>query len=176
MVEYTPIVGIAIVLYAMSEILKRTVFKSNADMKAVIPYICAVVGACAAAIIFVINPSIISANNILDAVVMGALSGLLATGANQIYKQFLNLLTIAKSTSDDINNNVASMTTEEKKDYLTNVAVDVTKDLLNKLNEVSEESNGADGTVEIGDMQINVSGSSTSEANNTTTTDETKSS
>lgn len=167
MAEYTPIVGIAIVLYAVAEILKRSIFKNNADMKAAIPYVCVIIGAIAAAVIFVVNPSLVAANNILDATVMGVLSGLLATGAHQVYKQFYNLIAIAQSTKNEIDEAVEGMTYEEKKDYLTDVASEATKDLLNKLNEVSEKSNGADGTVEIGDLQINVKDSSTSEVDKT---------
>lgn len=141
MADFTPVVGIAVVLFAVAEILKRTVFKNNDDMKAVIPYFCAVVGAGAAAILYTVDPSLIpGSSNILDAVVSGAISGLLATGAHQIYKQFYKLMAIGKSTKEDIDKEVANMTTEEKKEYLTNVAADAVTDFLNKTNGVEEET------------------------------------
>lgn len=97
-----PVLGIAIVLFAVSEILKRTVFKDNADMKAVIPYVCAILGALIGVGLFMYDPSIMGTNNLLEAVVIGAVSGLVATGAFQIYRQFLNLMATAKAVEDEV--------------------------------------------------------------------------
>ena len=141
MAEYVPVLGIAIVLFALSEILKRTVLKNNDELKSVIPYFCAIVGAVAAAGLYAVDPSIISgANNILDAIVSGAISGLLATGAHQLYKQFYKLIAVGKSTKEDIDKEVSEMTADEKKEYLTGIATDMVTDVLNKVNGVEEES------------------------------------
>ena len=145
MENFAPVLGIVVILYAVSEILKRTVFKNNADMKAVIPFFCAIVGGIAGAVMFAVDSSLITnATNIIDAVFIGALSGLLATGANQVYKQFLNLLAIGKSTAEEVQKNVENMTEEEKKEYLTDVATDMAKDIIEKLDnddKKSEEAN-----------------------------------
>lgn len=147
MAEYTPVIGIAIVLFALSEILKRTVLKNNDDLKAVIPYFCAIVGAAAAAILYTVDTSYISgASNILDAVVSGAISGLLATGAHQLYKQFYKLIAVGKSTKEDIDKEVSEMTTDEKKEYLTGVATDMVTDVLNNVNGVEEASTDSEST------------------------------
>ena len=146
--EVAPVAGIAIILYVLSEIFKKTIFKNNPDMTALIPYICAILGACASVVIFVVDPTIIDVANTLDAVVAGAASGLLATGANQIYKQFYNLLAVAKSTKTDVDTAVANMTTEEKKEYIAGQVSDVLETVLDKVqdstsdttNEASSES------------------------------------
>lgn len=141
MADFTPIISIAIILYCLAEILKRTVLKSREDLRAVIPYVCAIIGAVGAAAMFAIDPELVDgASNIRDAIVSGAFSGLLATGANQVYKQFFNLFAIGKSITDEVNEEVANMTTEEKKDYITSVAAEMVTDILNKANGVDEDS------------------------------------
>ena len=139
--EYVPVAGIAVVLFVLAEILKRTVLKNNADMKAVLPYFCALVGAVAGVVLYIVDPTLIAgADNVLNAVVIGAISGLVATGAHQIYKQFVKLMTVARSTSKEIEEEVADMTSDEKKEYLTDVATDMITDVLNNVNKVSEET------------------------------------
>lgn len=131
----TPIVAIAIIMYILSEILKGTVFKNNADMKAVIPYFCALIGAVLAVVAYLVNPALIGCDNILDAIVKGAVSGLVATGANQAYKQFYNLLAVGKSVKEDVDKTVENMTPEEKKEYLSDTAAEFGKDVLDKIKE-----------------------------------------
>ena len=140
----TPIVAIAIIMYILSEILKGTVFKNNADMKAVIPYFCALIGAVLAVVAYLVNPALIGCDNILDAIVKGAVSGLVATGANQAYKQFYNLLAVGKSVKEDVDKTVENMTPEEKKEYLSDTAAEFGKDVLDKIKEKTSttESSG----------------------------------
>ena len=140
----TPIVAIAIIMYILSEILKGTVFKNNADMKAVIPYFCALIGAVLAVVAYLVNPAFIGCDNILDAIVKGAVSGLVATGANQAYKQFYNLLAVGKSVKEDVDKTVENMTPEEKKEYLSDTAAEFGKDVLDKIKEKTSttESSG----------------------------------
>ena len=95
--EMVPILAVAIILFCVAQILKGTVLKNNEDLKAVLPYFCAILGAVLAVIIFLVNPSLIGAKNILDAIVRGAVSGLLATGGHQLYHQFLKLMEIRKA-------------------------------------------------------------------------------
>lgn len=144
--EYVPVVSIAVVLFVFAELLKRTVMKDNDNAKAVLPYICAILGAVISSVCFIVDPSMISgASNILEALLAGAISGLVATGSHQIYKQAVNLITVANSTSEDVKKEVAEMTEEEKKEYLTDVAASMITETLNKVtgdtNDSVESSN-----------------------------------
>lgn len=144
--EYVPVVSIAVVLFVFAELLKRTVMKDNDNAKAVLPYICAILGAAISSVCFIIDPSMIAgASNILEALLAGAISGLVATGSHQIYKQAVNLITVANSTSEDVKKEVAKMTEEEKKEYLTDVAASMITETLNKVtgdtNDSVESSN-----------------------------------
>ena len=143
----TPIVAIAIIMYILSEILKGTIFKDNADMKAVIPYFCALIGAVLAVVAYLIEPALIGCNNILDAIVKGAVSGLVATGANQAYKQFYNLLAVGKSMKEDVDEKVKDMTPEEKKEYLSDTAAEFGKDVYNKIKEKTSTSTESSGDI-----------------------------
>ena len=100
--EVVPILAISIILYCLCEILKGTVLKNNEDFKAVLPYTCAILGAIFAVIVFCFNPDLIGAKNILDAIVEGAISGLVATGSHQLYKQFSSLMALrAKAVTNE---------------------------------------------------------------------------
>ena len=139
--EYVPVVSIAVVLFVFAELLKRTAMKNNADAKAVLPYICAILGAVIASVCFFIDPTMIpGATNILEALLAGAISGLVATGSHQIYKQAVKLITVAHSTSEDIKEEVTEMTEDEKKEYLTDVAADMITETLNKVTGDTNES------------------------------------
>lgn len=144
--EYVPVVSIAVVLFVFAELLKRTVMKDNDNAKTVLPYICAILGAVISSVCFIVDPTMISgASNILEALLAGAISGLVATGSHQIYKQAVNLITVANSTSEDVKKEVAEMTEEEKKEYLTDVAASMITETLNKVtgdtNDSVESSN-----------------------------------
>lgn len=139
--DAAPIAGIAIMLYVLAEILKATVLKNNSDMKAIIPYFCAIIGAVAAVVIYVLDPTLLDVENVLGAVVAGAASGLIATGANQIYKQFVNLLAIASSTKHDVETAVSNMSADEKKEYIADQVSDVAEKVLDKLKENSDSNN-----------------------------------
>lgn len=149
--EYVPVVSIAVVLFVFAELLKRTAMKNNDDAKAVLPYICAILGAVIASVCFIVDPSMITgASNILEALLAGAISGLVATGSHQIYKQAVKLITVAHSVSEDIKEEVTEMTEDEKKEYLTDVAADMITETLNKVTsdavETSNESNANTNT------------------------------
>ena len=144
--EYVPVVSIAVVLFVFAELLKRTAMKNNNNAKAVLPYICAILGAVISSVCFIVDPTMISgASNILEALLAGAISGLVATGSHQIYKQAVKLITVANTTSEDVKKEVAEMTEEEKKEYLTDVAASMITETLNKVtgdtNDSVESSN-----------------------------------
>lgn len=146
--EFVPNAGIAIVLFILSEGLKRTVLKNNANLKAILPYVCALLGAVAAVICFVIDPSLLEGvNNVLDAVVVGAGTGLCATGAHQLGKQGLKLYTVAKSIFSETQEEVKDMTTDEKKEYITDIATDMLSSVLKKTqNELNSSNSNSTNT------------------------------
>lgn len=76
---------IVTVVYGVIELLKL-VFKSE-TFNRIIPIIAAVLGVIVGIVIFYAVPSITFANNIIEAIIIGAVSGLSATGTNQIGKQ-----------------------------------------------------------------------------------------
>ena len=76
---------IVTVVYGVIELLKL-IFKSE-SFNRVIPIVAAVLGVVLGIVIFYAVPSITFANNIVEAMIIGAVSGLSATGTNQIGKQ-----------------------------------------------------------------------------------------
>lgn len=77
---------IAAVVYFVAELIKYTTNYSE-KVKRVIPLISAVLGVACGLVCFYLIPSIIPTDNVVVALVIGAASGLTATGFNQIIKQ-----------------------------------------------------------------------------------------
>lgn len=78
--------AIAAVVYWVVNILKYT-FKSNEKFLRLIPLLSLTLGVVCGVISFYAIPSIIPAENVIVAIVIGGASGLTATGCNQIVKQ-----------------------------------------------------------------------------------------
>lgn len=78
--------AIAAVVYFVVELIKYTT-GNNEAVKRAIPLISAVLGIACGLICFYLVPTIVPTNNVVIAVVIGAASGLTATGFNQIIKQ-----------------------------------------------------------------------------------------
>lgn len=78
--------AIAAVVYFIAELIKYTA-NYNEKVKRSIPLISAVLGVVCSLVCFYLIPSIIPTDNVIVAVVIGAASGLTATGFNQIIKQ-----------------------------------------------------------------------------------------
>ena len=78
--------AIAAVVYWVINLIKYTV-NNNEKFMRFIPLISAGLGIVCAVVCFFAIPSIVPTNNILVAIVIGAASGLTATGFNQIIKQ-----------------------------------------------------------------------------------------
>ena len=78
--------AIATAVYLIIEVLKKA-FDSNEKFLRLIPLISLTLGAIAGIICFYFIPSIIPAPNVVVAIIIGAASGLTATGTNQIFKQ-----------------------------------------------------------------------------------------
>ena len=79
--------AIATAIYFIIEVLKKA-FNNNEKFLRFIPLISLFIGTIAGVICFYFIPSIIPATNVVVAIIIGAASGLTATGTNQIFKQF----------------------------------------------------------------------------------------
>ena len=78
---------ILIIVYLLAELAKRTIAKTD-ERRALLPYAAVLVGALVGIILYSFFPQWLdNIDNYLVAVLTGAGSGLLATGANQLYKQ-----------------------------------------------------------------------------------------
>lgn len=78
--------AIAAVVYFVVELIKYTT-NNKESVKRAVPLIAAVLGVACGLVCFYLAPSIMPTNNVVVAVVIGAASGLTATGFNQIIKQ-----------------------------------------------------------------------------------------
>ena len=89
MEEYLSIISvpsIAAIVYAVIAIINRAVGE-NEKFKRFIPLIAAVLGVGCGIVCFYALPSIIPAENVVVAIVIGGASGLSATGTHQLVKQ-----------------------------------------------------------------------------------------
>ena len=84
--EVISVPTIAAVVYWIINLIKYAVGE-NETFKRFIPITATVLGAIFGVVCFYAIPSIVPAENILVAIVVGGASGLTATGANQIIKQ-----------------------------------------------------------------------------------------
>ena len=78
--------AIASAVYLIIEVLKKA-FDNNEKFLRLIPLVSLFIGAIAGVVCFFFIPSIIPATNVVVAIIIGAASGLTATGTNQIVKQ-----------------------------------------------------------------------------------------
>ena len=78
--------AIATDVYVIIEIIKKCVGENEKFYK-FIPLIALTIGVIAGVLCYFFIPSIIPANNVFVAIVIGGASGLTATGTNQIFKQ-----------------------------------------------------------------------------------------
>lgn len=78
--------AIATVVYWIIELLKYTT-NNNEKVKRLIPLISTLLGVVCGIIAFYAIPNIVPTDNVFVAIVIGAASGLTATGVNQIFKQ-----------------------------------------------------------------------------------------
>lgn len=79
--------GIVISVYAVVELVKHFWLKTD-EQKALLPVICIIAGIIIALAIFFYYPEGINVSNAVDAVASGGMSGIAATGCNQLWKQF----------------------------------------------------------------------------------------
>ena len=86
MTEITTIPALAAIVYTIIDIAK-TALGGDERFKRFIPLIACVLGAGCGVIAFYCVPGVMETENLLVALILGAASGLSATGANQIGKQ-----------------------------------------------------------------------------------------
>lgn len=87
--EYLSLISvpaIATAVYLLIEVLKKAV-NNNEKVLRFVPLIALGLGAIAGVICYYFIPSTIPVNDVVVAIIIGAASGLSATGANQIIKQ-----------------------------------------------------------------------------------------
>ncbi len=73
--------------YSLIELYKKTLAKNNEILNRIIPLLGLALGSVAGIVCYFAFPEIIIAHNLLSAIIVGASSGLSATGCNQIFKQ-----------------------------------------------------------------------------------------
>ena len=89
MTEITTIPALAAIVYTIIDIAK-TALGGDERFKRFIPLIACILGAGCGVVAFYCVPGVMETENLLVALVLGAASGLSATGANQIGKQLTN--------------------------------------------------------------------------------------
>ena len=92
MTEITTIPALAAIVYTIIDIAK-TALGGDERFKRFIPLIACVLGAICGVVAFYCVPGVMETENLLVALVLGAASGLSATGANQIGKQLTHTTT-----------------------------------------------------------------------------------
>lgn len=89
--EIASIPVIIVVVYLILEVYK-SIIKGNEKAKNFIPLIAAVLGGALGVLLYFVFPTIINTDNVINAIVTGVVSGLGATGTNQVVKQLQKLL------------------------------------------------------------------------------------
>ena len=84
--EFVAVPVIVTIVYTLISLLKKET-KGNEKVLSKLPVIAAVIGAILGVIGFYAVPTIIPAENVFTALLIGIGSGLAATGTNQIFKQ-----------------------------------------------------------------------------------------
>jgi uncharacterized membrane protein len=86
MTEVTIIPALAAIVYTIIDIVK-TAMGGDEKFRRFIPLIACVLGAACGVVAFYCVPGVMETENLLVAIILGASSGLSATGTNQVAKQ-----------------------------------------------------------------------------------------
>ena len=97
MTEITTIPALTAIVYTIIDIAK-TAMGGDEKFRRFIPLIACVLGAVCGVVAFYFVPGVMDTQNLLVAIVLGAASGLSATGTNQVVKQLTN--TTATTTEE----------------------------------------------------------------------------
>ena len=90
--DITTIPALAAIVYTIIDIAK-TAMGGDEKFKRFIPLIACILGAICGVVAFYFVPGVMDTQNLLVALVLGAASGLSATGTNQVVKQLTNSTT-----------------------------------------------------------------------------------
>lgn len=96
--EILPFVEIVVICYLIGAGLKAI---GNETLDKFIPWLCGAIGGGLAVIVFNTIPNLLPATNWLTALAIGIVSGLAATGANQLWKQFTKEEYVSLDTTDE---------------------------------------------------------------------------
>ena len=88
-IDITTIPALAAIVYTIIDIAK-TAMGGDEKFKRFIPLIACVLGAVCGVVAFYFVPGVMATENLLVAIVLGAASGLSATGTNQVVKQLVS--------------------------------------------------------------------------------------
>ena len=91
-IDITTIPALAAIVYTIIDIAK-TAMGGDEKFKRFIPLIACVLGAICGVIAFYFVPGVMGTQNLLVALILGAASGLSATGTNQVVKQLTHITT-----------------------------------------------------------------------------------
>ena len=98
--EITTIPALAAIVYTIIDITK-TAMGGDEKFRRFIPLIACVLGAICGVVAFYFVPGVLDTQNLLVAIVLGAASGLSATGTNQIAKQLTKLADTKEDTEHE---------------------------------------------------------------------------
>ena len=88
-IDITTIPALAAIVYTIIDIAK-TAMGGDEKFKRFIPLIACVLGAVCGVVAFYCVPGVMVTENLLVAIILGAASGLSATGTNQVVKQLVS--------------------------------------------------------------------------------------
>lgn len=92
--------AVVIIVYALAEIIKKILLKTD-EQRAILPAICILLGIVISVALFSIWPDAMLEKTIPDAIITGGMSGMAATGVNQIKLQYKKF----KDSTDNVDNN-----------------------------------------------------------------------
>lgn len=98
--EIVTIPALAAIVYTVIDVVK-TAMGGDEKFKRFIPLIALALGAACGVVAFYFVPGVMETENLLVAIIVGAASGLSATGTNQVAKQ------LTKTTEEDTENESA---------------------------------------------------------------------
>ena len=105
--------------YGIIELYKKIIAKQNEILNRIIPIIGLVLGGFLGVVCFYAFPELIVAHNIVSAIIVGASSGLSATGCNQILKQLKNFgITVSEPQNANNQPNVDAAKNDENSSEL----------------------------------------------------------
>lgn len=116
-INFINIPFLVVFLYLFTEISKKFFIKTN-KLRSFLPFISAFIGCLLACILHHSYPYVLNASSYFEALAIGAMSGLTATGCNQIFKQtkyFMNAeVSVYEEEADIIDAKIRKMESEIK--------------------------------------------------------------